>query len=129
MTLSKLRYRLSRTTFPPTNLEEILIEPSIVLAHGIMSETRKRKIIRKISFKLEGSPESSMSFKRLHLQPREFSNNYTNQNLSIILRSTLLDAEDVDLAFISRLESITMAKAAFTIVIINWQSKIRNCVV
>ena len=129
MTLSKLRYRLSRKTFPPTNLEEILIEPSIVLAHGIMSETRKRKIIRKISFKLEGSPESSMSFKRLHLQPREFSNNYTNQNLSIILRSTLLDAEDVDLAFISRLESITMAKAAFTIVIINWQSEIRNCVV
>ena len=70
-----------------------------------------------------------MSFKRLHLQPREFSNNYTKQNLSIILRSTLLDAEDVDLAFISRLESITMAKAAFTIVIINWQSEIRNCVV
>ena len=129
MTLSKLRYRLSRTTFPPTNLEEVLIEPSIVLAHGIMSETRMRKIIRKISFKLERSPESSMSFKRLHLQPREFSNNYTKQNLSIILRSTLLDAEDVDLAFISRLESITMAKAAFTIVIINWQSEIRNCVV
>ena len=78
VTYSKLRCRLSRATFPPTNLEEISIEPSIVLAHGIMSETRMRKIIRKTCSKLEGSaPDSSMSFKRFHHWPLEFPNNYS----------------------------------------------------